>query len=50
MKQQKAGREEGTQMDKYRKEKEMKRERKYQGKAEDEIRGKSQWFGGLCLY
>ena len=29
-------------MDKCRKEKEMKRERKYQRKAEDKIRGKSQ--------
>ena len=36
-------------MDKCRKEKEMKRERKYQRKAEDEIRGKSQRFGGLMF-
>ena len=36
-------------MDKYRKEKDMRRERKYQRKAEDEIRGKSQQFGGFMF-
>lgn len=48
MKQQKQER--GRNMDKCRKEKDMRRERKYQRrKAEDEIRGKSQQFGGFVF-
>lgn len=36
-------------MDKCRKEKDKRRERQYQRKAEDEIRGKSQQFGGFMF-